>query len=149
MINLTHIPAHQLSALWPAVRPLIERSNTKWGERNTPEELYHALRLNLAALYVADDGVVIAQKVVELDGSTTCFVWLVVGNLAERREEMQQALEGLAQLIGAVRLRMASPSPAWGRASGGYWAVHQVVYEHKLGGQNESQVPAERAALAA
>jgi hypothetical protein len=133
---LTYVPIASLSALWPQVRPLIERSNGKWGQRNMPEELYHALRQNMAALYVADGGMVIAQRVLELDGTVTCFIWLVVGDLAEKREEMQRALEELAGTIGAVRLRMASPSPAWGRASQGYWAVHQVTYEHKLGGEH-------------
>jgi hypothetical protein len=145
---LAYVPIPLLSAHWPQVRPLIERANAKWGRRNEPEELYWALRQNMAALYVAPRGMVIAQKVIEIDGTVTCFVWLVVGELAEEREALQEELEVLGQSIGAVRLRMASPSPAWSRASRGYWAVYQTIYEHQLGGEHD-QVPAERNSLAA
>jgi hypothetical protein len=145
---LAYVPIAMLSAHWGKVRPLIERANAKWGRRNEPEDLYWALRQNLAALYVAERGMVIAQKVIEIDGSTTCFVWLVVGELAEEREALQDELEALGRLIGAVRLRMASPSPAWGRASHGYWQVHQTIYEHQLGDAHD-QVPAQSTALVA
>lgn len=131
---LRFIPIPQLSAVWPAVRAHIQRANDKLGERNTPEEFYHALRQGLAGLYLAEEdaGIFICQKVVELDGTATCFIWLTVGPVLHNHDKWHRTLESLAQQIGAVRLRMRSPRKGWERATNGYWKVAEMTYEHEL-----------------
>ena len=149
---LRFIPIPQLSAVWPSVRAHIQHANDKLGERNTPEELYHALRQGMAGLYLAhaDTGVFIVQKVVEIDGTTTCFVWLAVGPLRDEMLELQRQLESLARMIGAVRLRMRSPRKGWERATNGYWQVADTLYEHLLESSHEHDyLPAIDPALAA
>lgn len=131
---LRYVPIPQLSMVWPVVREHIRHANDKLGERNTPEEIYYALRQNLAGLYLAreGDGVFVAQKVVELDGTITCFIWLAVGPMRDEVHELQRQLEIIARMIGAVRLRMRSPRKGWERATGGYWQVAEMLYEHEL-----------------
>lgn len=150
MLRFVSIP--QLSQVWPLVRRHIQAANEKLGERNTPEELYHALRQGMAGLYLADDGrgVFLMQKVVELDGTTSCFIWLAVGPLAEQVQELQHHLEGLARMIGACRLRMRSPRKGWERATNGYWQVAETTYEHNLDKRHEpDQINPVDSALAA
>lgn len=136
---LRYVPIPQLSLVWPTVRAHIQHANEKLGERNTPEEIYHALRQNMAGLYLAreGDGVFVAQKVVELDGTCSCFVWLAVGPMRDDVVELQQNLETIARMIGAVRLRMRSPRKGWERATNGYWQVAEMLYEHELGTPHE------------
>jgi hypothetical protein len=149
---LRFIPVSQLSRVWPVVRQHIQHANDKLGERNTPEEIYYALRQGMAGLYLAGDGagVFVAQKVVELDGTTSCFIWLAVGPMRDQVLELQRQLEGIARMIGAKRLRMRSPRKGWERATQGYWRVAETLYEHNLETNHEyDPLPALDPALAA
>jgi hypothetical protein len=149
---LRFIPIPQLGAVWPLVRRHIQHANDKLGERNTPEEIYHALRQGMAGLYLAKDdtGIFVVQKVIELDATTTCFVWLAVGPLRDEVQELNRQLEAVARLIGAVRLRMRSPRKGWERATNGYWHVAEMLYEHNLEDSHEHDfVPALDSAMAA
>jgi hypothetical protein len=104
----------------------------KFGERITPEELYYLLRQGNGALYLNDDGCMVVQKLIEMDGTVTMFVLLVAGKMADVWKEWLAVVEKLAETIGAVRIRMASPSRGWERAMDGYWSIAHVVYEHDL-----------------
>ncbi len=129
---MNNIPVHELSRVWPQVRHLLSTATDKFGERITPEELYHLLRTNMATLYMDTNGCLVAQKLNEPDGTITLFVLLVAGNMANVWQEWIAMVEKLAGAIGAVRIKMASPSRAWERAMDGYWQVSHVVYEHDL-----------------
>jgi hypothetical protein len=149
---LRFIPIPQLSLVWPTVRQHIQHANDKLGERNTPEELYYALRQGMAGLYLANEGagVFVVQAVVELDGTKTCFVWLAVGPMRDEVHELQRQLETVARMIGATRLRMRSPRKGWERATNGYWQVAEMLYEHNLETSHEHDfLPAIDPALAA
>ncbi len=117
---MIHVPVPELSSVWPQVRKHLASAVDKFGERVTPEELYYLLRQGNASLYLDDKGTV------------TLFVLLTAGKLAEVWEDCVALLEKLAETIGAVRIRMASPSRGWERAMNGYWSVAHVVYEHDL-----------------
>lgn len=129
---MRQIPISELSSVWPKVRHLLSTATDKFGERVTPEELYYALRQNMASLYLNDDGCLVAQKVNEMDGTVTLFVLLVAGKMVNVWPDWIAMVENLAKTIGAVRVKMASPSRAWERAMNGYWKVSHVVYEHDL-----------------
>jgi hypothetical protein len=127
-----HIPVPELSSVWPQVRKHLASAVDKFGERVTPEELYYLLRQGNASLYLDDKGCIVVQKLIEMNGTVTLFVLLTAGKLAEVWEDCVALLEKLAETIGAVRIRMASPSRGWERAMNGYWSVAHVVYEHDL-----------------
>jgi len=134
---LRFIPADQVSAVWPQVRPFLLAAQDSGGINILPEELYYALRQNLAALYLCDAGIIVAQKITELDGSISCFVWLAAGSLSPHAEDCLRLLERLAKGIGAKRLRMRSPR-RWDRALHGYWKPYETIYEHELTGAEDA-----------
>lgn len=126
---MKHVPPSDLASHWPAVREYVKRAVDRFGERITVEELYYALRQNMAALYMNHRGMLVAQKVIELDGTITLFVLIAAGEMAEDEAEWMQMLEKLAGTIGAVRIRMASPRKGWERVG---WKVAHTVYEREV-----------------
>ena len=128
------VPHEELASVWPEVAHWVDFAREKLGERLSREEIYHAIRSNLAALYVVgDDGIVVCQRVVETDGTVSLFVWLLSGKLEKWKDSLIEGLEALAAQIKARKIRMRSPRRGWERAMGDYWKAVEVIYEHRLG----------------
>jgi len=133
---MKYIPPSDLSLVWPDVRKHLSTAIDKFGERVTPEELYFLLRQGNAALYLNEDGCMVVQKLIEMDGTVTLFVHLVAGKMVNVWKDWLAVLERLAETIQAARIKMASPSRGWERAMEGYWSISHVVYEHDLRNSN-------------
>lgn len=131
---MRYVPPEELASVWEEAAQWIDFARLRLGERLTREEIYHALRSNLAALYMIDDvGIVVCQRVVETDGTVSLFVWLISGKLKNWKDEMIRRLEELAAQIKATRIKMRSPRRGWERAMGNYWTPVDIIYEHRLG----------------
>lgn len=147
-MSIAHVSADGLRAVWDDVRRWLGEANRRYGERLMPESLWMLLRTNMASLYLArnGDGVasgcIVLQRLVELDGTATCYVLFAGGSLSPFEREAYAKIEEVARAVGAVRLRQQSPRTGWTRVHDGYWHPVAIVYEHTLGEQDESDAEA-------
>lgn len=128
---MQYVPVEQLHEHWPRVRQQVQVLNQRYGERTTPEELYHALRQGMAALYAHGQGFLVLQSVTELNATKSLFVWLACGKFADDQDLLVAELHKLAATLNAKRIRMRSPRK-WERAMKDYWRVYEYIYEHEL-----------------
>lgn len=121
------VPAHELQAWWPQVRPALERVREKNKPSWIPEDVYHVLaggRAALALTFYGQD--VVGVTVVCQDGDqfahrTDLLVWIawadpenVTRGIAEDVRAFTQAkIEEMGRAAGFRILRMHSPRKGW------------------------------------
>lgn len=137
---MRYVPPEALWTVWPRVRAIVERIGPRLGPAKVePEELYHALRAQQAALHVVGegdhiDGIVVCQKILAPGGEPILFVWLAGGDLREHRAQCEEALESMARQVGARRIQMRSARAGWQRGMRDWWRAVDTTYEHEVRG---------------
>jgi hypothetical protein len=126
-LSVYAVPAHELQAWWPVVRPALEEVKRKNNPSWIPEDVYHCIKQGIAwlalTLYGRD---VIGVTVTCRDGdqfanATDMLVWIAWAdpkNVARGIDEAgrvltQKAIEDAARAAGFRVVRMHSPRLGW------------------------------------
>ena len=115
------------------MRGLLDRVIAKTGEAWWPEDIYAAVTVGKAAMWVSDDpqGVMVAYAGKEdWSGDTVLHVWIVACERMEGlQDEAYKVLSDAAMRVGAKKLVMESPRGGWQREG---WKVQRYIYERSL-----------------
>lgn len=123
-LTLEYVPIADLQMVWPQVKPglkeVIRRAPAHW----IPEDVYHALRANIASLHIATDprdgeylGFVVLMRVDAWDGPTL-HIWAAHNTGA--RDVLVEAvgeIVGMARNINARRVTFSSQRRGWERTA--------------------------------
>ncbi|WP_163557594.1 hypothetical protein [Halomonas sp. NO4] len=98
---------------WQAIRPCLDKVQTKAPARWSPDDVYAACVEGRAFLFVCPEGFCILRP---LAGSvTTVQVWIVYGEGDSLITRYEPEIERLAREIGARRLVFTSTRPGYRR----------------------------------